>query len=97
MPNGRAWMTSEARQLHALRECGVPMKDIARVLGRSVDAVTAFNRDYGKYRRAPVKPLRSQPPSERLRVATMVAIAAFANDNGLKFDAAAQRLLMGEP
>jgi transposase-like protein len=91
----REWTTTEARRLIELREQGYRMRDIARLLGRSEHSLFAFQRHHASYKRRPSKPLRRHEPSERLRIATLVAIAAYANSNGLDIDGAARRLLMG--
>jgi transposase-like protein len=82
----REWTTTEQ---------GYRMRDIARLLGRSEHSLFAFQRHHASYKRRPSKPLRRHEPSERLRIATLVAIAAYANSNGLDIDGAARRLLMG--
>lgn len=84
-----------------LRRQRVSTREIARLLNRSQDAIQS------QLRYVPAKPGQrcgkqrterrawapKPSPSERLRVATLIAIVHFANDNGLDVDAAATRLL----
>ena len=44
MSGGRAWTTFEARRFHELRSQSVPMAEIAKMLGRSTDALYSFLR-----------------------------------------------------
>ncbi len=78
------------------------MVDIARLMNRSVDSLYSFLSyvPATPTRRALKKSIERVPripkphPSERLRVATLMAIAAYANDNRLHIDVAARRLLV---
>lgn len=97
MPAGRPWTTGERRQALAMRERRIPMARIARCLNRTENALYSFLRDERiKGERVPkLRPRRSLSASERLRDATIVAIANYGNDNGLDFNAAARRLISG--
>jgi hypothetical protein len=80
-----------------MRERRVPMSRIARRLNRTTNALYAFLRDERARgtRIPPLQPKRSLSGSERLRDATLIAIANYGNDNGLDFDTAARRLISG--
>lgn len=73
------------------------MTRIARHLNRTENALYAFLRDerHRGERIPKLRPKRSLNASERLRDATLVAIANYGNDNGLDFNAAARRLISG--
>lgn len=101
MSGGRSWTTGEARRLYELRKQNVRMADIARLLGRTQDSLYSFlsyvpaTPESCAHKKAIERAIRlpKPDPSERLRVATLMAIAAYANDNRLHIDAAANRLL----
>lgn len=86
--------------MRELRQDGHTIKVIARLLNRTPDGVNSFLRyvhrapdkrpTFRQVKRVP-KPVLS--PSEQLRIATLIAIAAYANECGTDIDTAANQLL----
>jgi hypothetical protein len=97
-------MTSEVRRLHEMRAQNISTADIAKELSRTVDAVNSFLSYVPSFREqsASRKPIERRPPvewqpelspSERLRIATIQAIMAYASERSIDVDRAAVQLL----
>ena len=86
------WTTGEKRRLLKMRADRVPVKIIARELGRTPDAIHSFLRYVPtSAKRRPPKPIYS--PSDALRDATLRAFLMAAVRARVDVDTAARKLL----